>query len=175
MATPHYGTFSHSAPTNSAEAQYQQSLASEITLRLERDVASHQPEMGERSLSSGEETPSTTSTSPDSDRSTSIDLERGVASSNTSTSAKSEIPTWGEYFHQNIGPDRLLEAQLFILTLSTGMIDAVTVSRYHTFVSKQTGNTIMAALWAMRHPYVDREENIGMSFAMFVFGAYVFG
>lgn len=83
---------------------------------------------------------------------------------------------WRTYFQQEIANNHFLEAQLLALSFATGIVDAVTTSTYSVFVSKQTGNTIYLALWAVHHPSIEGlERNIGISMGCFLLGSIFFG
>lgn len=154
--TSQYGTFKQ------ATEQCPRSFASELSARLERELAQSQsstnmPARGYKASHRQNE-----------DRSPS-DVESGRSSTTLS------VGRWKKHFLEDVKVDQLLAVQLLVLTLATGVLDAVSVSTYQVFVSKQTGNTVLGALWAVRHPHVDLEENIGTSFGFFVLGATVFG
>jgi uncharacterized membrane protein YoaK (UPF0700 family) len=63
------------------------------------------------------------------------------------------------------------------MTLTTGCLDAMTYTTYHVFASKQTGNTLFLALYAIRSPSVLPlvEQNVGISISVFILGALFFG
>lgn len=83
---------------------------------------------------------------------------------------------WRAFFHQEVAHNKYLEAQLLALTLATGIVDAMTYTRYKVFVSKQTGNTLFLALYAIGHPAVQGlEKNVAVSILVFIAGAAFFG
>lgn len=78
---------------------------------------------------------------------------------------------------QEVAGDIWLEAQLLLMTIVTGMLDAMTYTTYHVFASKQTGNTLFLALYAFRIPALNPgvEKNVGVSIGVFIAGAAFFG
>lgn len=77
---------------------------------------------------------------------------------------------------QEIGHNKMLEAQLLALTMATGIIDAMTYTTYSVFVTKQTGNTLFMALYAVKHPAIEGLElNVVVSMFSFLVGAAAFG
>ncbi|KAK5112556.1 hypothetical protein LTR85_011248 [Meristemomyces frigidus] len=84
---------------------------------------------------------------------------------------------WKTLFAQEIAHDVMLEAQLMLMTVSTGILDATTFSTYNVFATKQTGNTLFLALYAFGHPALrpNVERNVAVSIAAFIFGAAAFG
>lgn len=78
---------------------------------------------------------------------------------------------------QEVAGDKYLEAQLLLMTIVTGALDAMTYTVYNVFASKQTGNTLFLALYAMRLPALDPgvELNVGVSIGVFICGAIFFG
>lgn len=109
---------------------------------------------------------------------------------------------WKTLFAQEIAQDMMVEAQLMLMTVSTGILDATTFSTFNVFATKQTGasivpnlhawaqpagvlnltdtgigNTLFLALFAFGHPALrpNVERNVAVSIAAFVFGAAAFG
>ncbi|KAK4540390.1 hypothetical protein LTR36_009247 [Oleoguttula mirabilis] len=84
---------------------------------------------------------------------------------------------WKTLFTQEIALDMMLEAQLMLMTVSTGILDATTFSTYNVFATKQTGNTLFLALYAFGHPALRPkvERNVAVSMAAFVSGVAAFG
>lgn len=84
---------------------------------------------------------------------------------------------WKTYFTQEVAGDRYLEAQLLLMTIATGMLDAMTYTTYSVFTTKQTGNALFLALYAFRNPALGDmvEQNIGVSMGVFFAGAIFWG
>lgn len=83
---------------------------------------------------------------------------------------------WYNLFLHEIAIDTLLESQMLALTVGTGIVDAVTFTTFSVFVSKQTGNTLFLALYALENENVrGYERNVVVSFSVFLMGAAVFG
>ncbi|CAK3995068.1 hypothetical protein AC579_3647 [Lecanosticta acicola] len=91
------------------------------------------------------------------------------------------LPTsaaWKTYFMQEVAGDKYLGLQLLLMTVSTGILDAMTYASYNVFASKQTGNTLFLALYAFRVPGTLNpgvEQNVGVSMGVFIAGAIFFG
>lgn len=80
------------------------------------------------------------------------------------------------YLLQEVLHTILLDIELLVLTFCTGILDAVTVSTYKVFCSKQTGNTILIALNVLGASSSRRVEvNVTLSFLLFVSSAVAFG
>ncbi|KAL4789357.1 hypothetical protein BDV19DRAFT_397149 [Aspergillus venezuelensis] len=80
------------------------------------------------------------------------------------------------YLTTQIRTDALLETQLLLLTLATGIQDAATWPDYTCFASNQTGNTLfltIAAAGLSGDAYSPR--NAAMSLGMFIAGGLVLG
>ncbi|KAL4958687.1 YoaK family protein [Aspergillus stella-maris] len=85
-------------------------------------------------------------------------------------------PRLHAYLTTQIRTDTLLEAQLLLLTLATGIQDAATWPDYTCFASNQTGNTLfltIAAAGLSGDAYSPR--NAAMSLGMFIAGGLVLG
>ncbi|PPJ56214.1 hypothetical protein CBER1_09384 [Cercospora berteroae] len=84
---------------------------------------------------------------------------------------------WQTYFMQEVAGDKYLEAQLLLMTIVTGALDVMTYMTYRVFASKQTGNTMFLALYAMELPVFEPgvEKNVGVSMGVFIGGAVFFG
>ncbi|KAK5131371.1 hypothetical protein LTR08_000974 [Meristemomyces frigidus] len=84
---------------------------------------------------------------------------------------------WETLFAQEIAHDTMLEAQLMLMTVGTGILDATTFATFHVFATKQTGNTLFLALYAFNHPALSPrvECSVAVSIAAFVLGAAAFG
>lgn len=84
--------------------------------------------------------------------------------------------TWLSYFGRDIQNTTYLQIQFLILSITTGILDAVTFAVYSVFVSKQTGNTVFLALAALKHDSVyQTEPNVAVSISVFFAGACIFG
>ena len=80
------------------------------------------------------------------------------------------------FFLQDVSQDGSLELELFLLAFCTGIIDAMTFSKYRVFCSKQTGNTVLIALGALGVSGTEQNtEYVMLSFGSFVCSALVFG
>ncbi|KAL4950903.1 hypothetical protein BDW69DRAFT_201878 [Aspergillus filifer] len=91
----------------------------------------------------------------------------------TPTPSKSRISC---YLTTQIRTDTLLESQLLLLTLATGIQDAATWPDYTCFASNQTGNTLfltIAVAGLSGDAYSPR--NAAMSLGMFIAGGLVLG
>ena len=159
-----YGTFEQSNGRGHNERCSPQTFASELSARLERELAQSQRKAVVQRFNHKRSGHSTGSSSP-SEQERCLPEAQQVKRSGW----------WKARFLEDVAADGFLRAQLLLLTFATGTLDAVTFSTYSVFVSKQTGNTVSAGLWAMGHPHVELEENIGTSLIFFVFGAVVFG
>ncbi|KAF2089558.1 hypothetical protein K490DRAFT_55151 [Saccharata proteae CBS 121410] len=83
---------------------------------------------------------------------------------------------WQAYLMQDMHPSTMLECELYALSFTTGMMDAMTFNFYGVFCSKQTGNLINFALAALDPQSVlQTEANIGVSFSCFIAGSALFG
>ncbi|KAF2774568.1 hypothetical protein EJ03DRAFT_263329 [Teratosphaeria nubilosa] len=84
---------------------------------------------------------------------------------------------WRTFFSQEVAKDHILELQLMLITISTGIQDATTFATYQVFTTKQTGNTLFLALYALRHQALGEavEQNVGVSLGCFILGAALFG
>lgn len=84
---------------------------------------------------------------------------------------------WQRYFLQEVAGDKYLEAQLLLMTLTTGCLDIMTFTTYQVFTSKQTGNTMSVALYSFGHMSVNNgyEQNVSVSLGVFIAGAVFFG
>ncbi|KAK6858709.1 hypothetical protein PG995_005273 [Apiospora arundinis] len=72
--------------------------------------------------------------------------------------------------------DLLLEAQLIILTFSTGIQDAISYPDFHCFASNQTGNSVVLAVGLAGHDEnMFSLSNVGLSLGMFIAGAIITG
>ena len=88
--------------------------------------------------------------------------------------------TW---LKQQIDSDQhYLEAELILLAIATGIIDACSFPKYHCFVSNQTGNTVLFAVAAFSL-FGDRSEtnfqvpvsHLGLSLGFFILGVFSAG
>lgn len=83
---------------------------------------------------------------------------------------------WRAYLFQSVQQDIFLEAELLILTLATGILDAMTFVWYRTFVSKQTGNAVLIALASLESKaVVQTEPHVATSLCVSIAGAAIFG
>ena len=81
-----------------------------------------------------------------------------------------------EYLASSIKVDILVETQLLILTLSTGVQDAISFPDFRCFASNQTGNTVLMAVGAAGiGGDLFHLPSIGVSLALFVAGAAMTG
>lgn len=82
------------------------------------------------------------------------------------------------YFSSSIRLDSMVELELLLLTICTGIQDAISFPDYHCFASNQTGNTVLLAL-ASTVPRLTDEliitKNVGVSLACFLAGGYITG
>lgn len=46
---------------------------------------------------------------------------------------------WRMYWSQEVAKDKVLEAQMMIMTIITGIVDAATYTKFKVFATKQTG------------------------------------
>lgn len=84
---------------------------------------------------------------------------------------------WALYFGQEIAGDKYLEFQLLMMTIGTGMLDAVTNTTFGVFTSKMTGNTLALATYTFSHPPgIGRNivQNVGVAMGVYVAGAIFF-
>jgi uncharacterized membrane protein YoaK (UPF0700 family) len=83
------------------------------------------------------------------------------------------------YLTSSVRDDALIEAELLILAVATGIQDAATYPDYLCFASNQTGNTVLLAVSAAGlhrdMTLISSVPNTVMSLSMFVLGAFVFG
>ncbi|KAI7355418.1 hypothetical protein KC354_g10793 [Hortaea werneckii] len=109
-----------------------------------------------------------------------LSLRGDSRDSSTTPSTKPLVPpahAWRTLFSQEIAHDWVLELQLMLMTVSTGILDATTFSTFSVFATKQTGNTLFLALYAFGHPSLgpEVEKNVATSISLFVLGAAFFG
>jgi uncharacterized membrane protein YoaK (UPF0700 family) len=78
---------------------------------------------------------------------------------------------------QEVAGDQFLESQLLLMTMVTGVMDAMTYTCYSVFASKQTGNTLFLAIYAFNHPAIPpgTEQCVAVSIGVFILGAAFFG
>ena len=83
---------------------------------------------------------------------------------------------WKSYLGQDVANDLHVEIQLLMLTIATGIMDAVTFPDFKVFASNQTGNTALLAVGALQidHGYVDL-ANVSVSLCCFVGGGFAAG
>lgn len=80
------------------------------------------------------------------------------------------------YLFASLKVDFLLEAQLLLLTFSTGIQDAVSYPDFKCFASNQTGNSVVLAVGLAGHDSsVFNLTNVGLSLGMFLAGAIMTG
>ena len=73
-----------------------------------------------------------------------LSLRGDSRDSSTTPSAKPLVPpahAWRTLFSQEIAHDWVLELQLMLMTISTGILDATTFSTFSVFATKQTGKS----------------------------------
>lgn len=81
-----------------------------------------------------------------------------------------------KYLSTSIRVDVLVEIQLLILTLSTGIQDAISFPDFQCFASNQTGNTVLLAVGAAGfNGDMFHLPMLGVSLALFVTGAIMTG
>ncbi|SMY20482.1 unnamed protein product [Zymoseptoria tritici ST99CH_1A5] len=178
MSSPENPSQQPSRPTNAGRSV----TAPQLDQALQQELSTH------RSLHQFLEEythPSTDSSKQDgSDKINDLSKSRSNSQSSSSPTeppaSKISFPTrssWRTYFMQEVATDRYLEAQLLLMTLTTGVLDAMTYSTYGVFASKQTGNTLFLALYASGHEALGPgfEKNVGISISVFILGAAFFG
>ncbi|KAF1988256.1 hypothetical protein K402DRAFT_445502 [Aulographum hederae CBS 113979] len=83
------------------------------------------------------------------------------------------------FMAQEIHQDILLEIELLILTVATGILDSMTFIYYAVFVSKMTGNSILVGLASIQPSLFNggysNEANVGIALGLFFSGAAFFG
>lgn len=83
---------------------------------------------------------------------------------------------WRYWWKRPLRVDSLMEVQLLLLTLSTGIQDAISFPDFRCFASNQTGNTVLLAVGvAGGGGELVRPMNIGVSLATFIGGAILTG
>ncbi|QIW95401.1 hypothetical protein AMS68_000919 [Peltaster fructicola] len=90
------------------------------------------------------------------------------------------IPTvaaWKLYLTQEVAFDWYLAAQMYVLTLATGVLDVTTYNTYRVFASKMTGNMLLLAVDAVNHSALSQalEQNVATAICAFIIGAAAFG
>ncbi|KAI0396663.1 hypothetical protein F5Y17DRAFT_75817 [Xylariaceae sp. FL0594] len=82
------------------------------------------------------------------------------------------------HMSEDVRPSGFVEFELLLLTLCTGMQDAISFPDYHCFASNQTGNTVFLLL-AIVIPWFDGDMfytvNIGAALGLFLLGGWVTG
>jgi uncharacterized membrane protein YoaK (UPF0700 family) len=82
----------------------------------------------------------------------------------------------GSYLRQEISPNLLLEVELILLGLATGILDATTFPDYRIFVSNQTGNTVFLGVGALGiASNVLDLRNVAMSLSIFLTSGFIMG
>lgn len=81
------------------------------------------------------------------------------------------------YLFQDVAGDRYLQAQLMMMTVLTGTLDAMTYTTYGTFTSKQSGNGLFLALYCLQAPSLNYQAvyNVSVSMGTFFIGAFIWG
>lgn len=83
-----------------------------------------------------------------------------------------------DHLQASVKANVMVELELLLLTIATGMQDATTFPDYHCFASNQTGNTVLLAL-SVTVPGLAGDlfvpNNIGVSLGMFLAGGFITG
>ncbi|ERS97951.1 uncharacterized protein SPSK_03502 [Sporothrix schenckii 1099-18] len=99
------------------------------------------------------------------------------STSSPAESTGSEHAVWS-HLMATVRPTLLAEIELILLTIFTGMQDAVSFPDYHCFASNQTGNTVFLML-ALVLPHLNGEmfftANIGAALGFFLAGGWLTG
>ncbi|KAI1817745.1 hypothetical protein GGS20DRAFT_531590 [Poronia punctata] len=95
-------------------------------------------------------------------------------------SSECQFPTsraW-RYMLEDVRPSGFVEFELVLLTVCTGIQDAISFPDYHCFASNQTGNTVFLLL-AVILPWFDGDmfytPNIGSALGFFLLGGWMTG
>lgn len=71
--------------------------------------------------------------------------------------------------------DNFVDLQLLLMTVTVSILYTMTFTTYSVFVSKQTGNTLFLALYAVRHHVNVAKQKVGIGLGGFIARAIFFG